>query len=223
MLLQVTLKNQNSKDTGFYKMIEIGRLQLDWSLAMALIERWRAQTHTLHLSIGEATVTLQDMEVLYGLPIALPPGMRKMTLVQYLDMLQRLTAFWPEDENVLYGTSHFLLMTIRLWLEALHPQIDGDTPDYHVERYTRLLLLLLFGGVLFSNTSRNLVSLRFIHHLERVDDLPQYSWALLFSPTCTGICVGRSWEPNVRLLDSCRYYRFGSGSDFCSCSHLYHH
>ncbi|XP_070034255.1 serine/threonine-protein phosphatase 7 long form homolog [Nicotiana tomentosiformis] len=57
------------QDTGFYRIIEIGRLQLDWSLITALIERWRSETHTFHLPIGEATITLQDVEVLYGLPI----------------------------------------------------------------------------------------------------------------------------------------------------------
>ncbi|XP_075087654.1 serine/threonine-protein phosphatase 7 long form homolog [Nicotiana tabacum] len=57
------------EDTGFYRIIEIGRLQLDWSLITALIERWRPETHTFHLPIGEAAITLQDVEVLYGLPV----------------------------------------------------------------------------------------------------------------------------------------------------------
>ncbi|XP_070020104.1 serine/threonine-protein phosphatase 7 long form homolog [Nicotiana sylvestris] len=89
-------------DTGFYRIFEIGRLQLDWSLIMALIERWRPETHTFHLPIGEATITLQDVEVLYGmpvdgLPVALPQTMRYMTRVQYLDLLQQLTGFRPQD------------------------------------------------------------------------------------------------------------------------------
>nr|XP_016452459.1 PREDICTED: serine/threonine-protein phosphatase 7 long form homolog [Nicotiana tabacum] len=101
-----------------------------------------------------------------------------MTGVQYLDMLHQLTSFWPQDKNILAGTSPFPLTTIREYLEILHPDIDGDTPNYHVHRYTRLLLLLMFGGVLFPNTSVNLVILIFFHHLERLDDLPQYSWGV---------------------------------------------
>nr|XP_033511305.1 protein MAIN-LIKE 1-like [Nicotiana tomentosiformis] len=34
----------------------------------------------------------------------------------------------------------------------------------------------MFGGVLFPNTSGKLVSLRFLHHLEWLDDLSDYSW-----------------------------------------------
>ncbi|XP_019266715.1 PREDICTED: serine/threonine-protein phosphatase 7 long form homolog [Nicotiana attenuata] len=105
------------RGTGFYRMIEIRRLQLDWSLITALIERWQPETHTFHLPIGEATIKLQDVEVLYGLPVdgllvSLPAGMRDMTRVQFLDLLQRLTGVRPEDETVLHGTDHFSSMTI---------------------------------------------------------------------------------------------------------------
>ncbi|XP_070040120.1 serine/threonine-protein phosphatase 7 long form homolog [Nicotiana tomentosiformis] len=81
------------QDTCFYRILEIRRLQLDWSLITALIERWRPETHTFHLPIGEATITLQDVEVIYGLPVnghpvALPQAMRELICGQYLDMLQ---------------------------------------------------------------------------------------------------------------------------------------
>uniref|UniRef100_A0A1S4AHM8 Serine/threonine-protein phosphatase 7 long form homolog n=1 Tax=Nicotiana tabacum TaxID=4097 RepID=A0A1S4AHM8_TOBAC len=58
----------------------------------------------------------------------------------------------------------------------LHPDITGEMEDLHIERYTRLALLLLFGGVLFPNTLESLVNMRFLHHLQQLDDLPLYSW-----------------------------------------------
>ncbi|KAF7066964.1 hypothetical protein CFC21_072881 [Triticum aestivum] len=35
----------------------------------ALIDRWRPETHSFHLSCGEMTVTLEDMAMISGLPI----------------------------------------------------------------------------------------------------------------------------------------------------------
>ncbi|XP_019260018.1 PREDICTED: serine/threonine-protein phosphatase 7 long form homolog [Nicotiana attenuata] len=133
------------QDTGFYRIAKIGRLQLDWSLLMPLIERWRPETHIFHLPIGEATITLQEVKVLYGLPVdgyavALPRGMRDYTGAQYLETLHRLTGFRPEDEGVLV---------------------------VHVAAIARLIV---------PDTLGNLDSLRLLHHLKLLDDLPQYSW-----------------------------------------------
>jgi Plant mobile domain len=38
-------------------------------LISAIIERWRRETHTFHLPVGEMTVTLEDVSCLWGLPI----------------------------------------------------------------------------------------------------------------------------------------------------------
>nr|XP_009798030.1 PREDICTED: serine/threonine-protein phosphatase 7 long form homolog [Nicotiana sylvestris] len=143
---------QRLRDTGFYRIFEIGLLQLDWSLITALIERWRPETHTFHLPIGEATITLRDVQ---------------------------FTGFRPQGEAIASGGSRISVIAIRQHLEVLHPDITSETDDLHIHRYTRLALLLLFGGVLFPNTSGNLVNMRFIHHLQQLDELPQCSWGVV--------------------------------------------
>ena len=47
----------------------IGHITLDWGLITSLVERWRLETHTFHLPIGEMTITLQDVAVILGLRI----------------------------------------------------------------------------------------------------------------------------------------------------------
>nr|XP_009796744.1 PREDICTED: serine/threonine-protein phosphatase 7 long form homolog [Nicotiana sylvestris] len=112
--------------TDFLWIFEIGRMQLDWSLIMALIEWWRPEV--------------------------------------------------PQGEVAVRVGSHISVTAIRQHMEVLHPDITDETEDLHIGRYTRLALFLVFGSVLFPNTSGNLVSLRFLHHLQLLDELPQYSW-----------------------------------------------
>ena len=46
------------------------RFLVDRALLSALVDRWRPETHTFHLPVGEMAVTLQDMSLLLGLPHA---------------------------------------------------------------------------------------------------------------------------------------------------------
>jgi len=46
------------------------RFPVDRALLSALVDRWRSETHTFHLPVGEMAVTLQDGSLLLGLPHA---------------------------------------------------------------------------------------------------------------------------------------------------------
>ncbi|XP_072060391.1 protein MAINTENANCE OF MERISTEMS-like [Arachis hypogaea] len=39
------------------------------ALLSALVERWRPETHTFHLLVGEVTVMLEDVTYILGLPV----------------------------------------------------------------------------------------------------------------------------------------------------------
>ncbi|XP_057489931.1 serine/threonine-protein phosphatase 7 long form homolog [Actinidia eriantha] len=54
---------------GFYGVHRLGPIRLDHALITAFVERWRPETHTFHLPVGEASITLQDVAILLGLPI----------------------------------------------------------------------------------------------------------------------------------------------------------
>ena len=54
-------------------MYNIGHVTLNWGLITILVERWRPETHTFHLSVGEMTITLQDVAIILDLRIHGPP------------------------------------------------------------------------------------------------------------------------------------------------------
>ncbi|XP_027184201.1 serine/threonine-protein phosphatase 7 long form homolog [Coffea eugenioides] len=58
---------------GFEGVLESGYMITDHALITSLVERWRPETYTFYLSVGEVIVILQDVEVLWGLHIDGPP------------------------------------------------------------------------------------------------------------------------------------------------------
>ena len=74
------------------------RFPFDRSLLTALVDRWRPETHTFHLPFGEMTVTLQDVAMLTGLPIAgaaIGPSIPPMGWQN--DILGRFANILPEE------------------------------------------------------------------------------------------------------------------------------
>ncbi|KAM3268037.1 hypothetical protein P3S67_032022 [Capsicum chacoense] len=54
---------------GLWDVVRVGKIRLFHKLVMAMIERWRSETHTFHLPFGEVTLTLQDIQILFGLRV----------------------------------------------------------------------------------------------------------------------------------------------------------
>ncbi|XP_070049443.1 serine/threonine-protein phosphatase 7 long form homolog [Nicotiana tomentosiformis] len=193
------------QDKCFYRIVEIGRLQLDWSLITAPIERWRPETHAFHLPIGEATITLQDVEVLYGLPIdghpvALANAIREYTGLQYLEMLKRLTGFQPPDKAALIGASRLQLTPVREHLEAMHADITDDTTELHIHRWGAAVLGYLYRQMCRSSigTQRDVAGflplLQFIwrtYNDELIAGLPDYcsTGRIMWSSSIPLICL----------------------------------
>ncbi|KAF1865937.1 hypothetical protein Lal_00033400 [Lupinus albus] len=54
------------RNTVFANILDIGAAKINNHLVTALVERWRPETHTFHLSNGECTITLEDVAYQLG-------------------------------------------------------------------------------------------------------------------------------------------------------------
>ncbi|XP_061376080.1 serine/threonine-protein phosphatase 7 long form homolog [Gastrolobium bilobum] len=57
------------RQAWFYHVARLHNHEIDHSLISTLVERWRPETRTFHMPMGEVTITLEDVHHLLGLPI----------------------------------------------------------------------------------------------------------------------------------------------------------
>jgi hypothetical protein len=159
---------------GFYGVFKTGRISVDLSVVIAFVERWRPETHTFHLPIGETTITLQDVSVLWGLPIdGLPvTGVDvSMTDVENQQLCLELLGFSPDAGD--FEGDRLALKAIRRHIEA-HP-LNAASGEVEVLQHARCRLMQLLGYV-FADQSGMKVKLLYLPFLRDLDQAGTYSW-----------------------------------------------
>ena len=54
---------------GFTGLFKVPDMEIDHALITAFVKQWHPEMHTFHLSHGEMGITLQDIEVMLGIPV----------------------------------------------------------------------------------------------------------------------------------------------------------
>ncbi|KAK1360766.1 serine/threonine-protein phosphatase 7 long form-like [Heracleum sosnowskyi] len=125
------------QDLRFDRVSRLSRIQIDWSLITALIERWRrSETHSIYLPFGECTISLQDVSILLGLRID-GPTVIGFTSVEggWDDYIQRVLGVKPGKEGLVGGRVKCT------WLNKIFPSLLDDASDLQLQRYTQSYLL----------------------------------------------------------------------------------
>ncbi|KAJ9558181.1 hypothetical protein OSB04_012795 [Centaurea solstitialis] len=159
---------------GFEGVFNCGFKPLDHALITALVERWRPETHTFHLPIGEVTVTLQDVQLMWGLRIdgeVVTGRERKWSDADKRDTCYRLLGIRPEESD--FKTAQLKTKVLRAVLDTEFP--DNPTNEQCMQR-ARTYILLLLGGSIFSDSNDSSVHMNLVASLEDFDRCSGLSW-----------------------------------------------
>lgn len=195
---------------GFGYLRKIPAISLDNPLISALVERWRRETNTFHFTVGEMTVTLQDVAFLLGLAIDGKPVIG-ITYTTCNTVCQRYLGRAP-DSNYASGG-----MVKLSWLKEFFSQCPEDASQEVIECHTRAYLLYLVGSTIFSTTTGNKVPVMYLPLFENFEEAGRYAWgaaALAFLYRALGNASVKSQSTIcgcLTLLQCWSYYHLNIG------------
>ncbi|KAF3633329.1 hypothetical protein FXO38_25649 [Capsicum annuum] len=108
---------------GLWDVVRVGKIQLDHSLITAMIERWRPETHTFHLPFGEVTMTLRNVQFLFGLRVEGPTAGAVLFLPIFTDVFVGYRFMGSNLEDSFLSSSlcgHLIMTSFILYLLAAH-------------------------------------------------------------------------------------------------------
>ncbi|XP_057246685.1 serine/threonine-protein phosphatase 7 long form homolog [Beta vulgaris subsp. vulgaris] len=133
-----------------------------------------AGAHTFHLTVGEATITLEDVAVILGLRVHEAPVTGRGE-GNWAELVFELLGIWPNtpenEPKVLQGSS------LRLaWLRQHFFLLSNDADELTVQRFARAYILALMGSILFADKSGDAVQVLYLPLLADLDVAGTYSW-----------------------------------------------
>uniref|UniRef100_M0ZJ12 Serine/threonine-protein phosphatase 7 long form homolog n=1 Tax=Solanum tuberosum TaxID=4113 RepID=M0ZJ12_SOLTU len=162
--------------SGLYGIYRSNRPSIDRSLITSLVERWRPETHTFHFRTGEATITLQDVEVLYGLPVNGDPVLGDesiRTIGDWQNICQRLLGFIPRPQNFNRSSLKVTALNAHMLEQQQLPNLA--TQDM-INQMARCYMFWMIAGMMMADTSGNYLKLMFLPMLEDLSVVSSYSW-----------------------------------------------
>ncbi|RWR84925.1 serine/threonine-protein phosphatase 7 long form [Cinnamomum micranthum f. kanehirae] len=144
--------------------------RIDHSLISALIERRRLETNTFHFLSGEATITLEDVAYIYGLPINGPPVIgrtyTKRPIIE--EVCNTLLGKVPKPTDIEGGQLK------HIWFHKNFVEPLENASEDDIDRYTRAYLFCLVSTQIFGFTSG---SRGLAYVLELFETFQVYAWA----------------------------------------------
>uniref|UniRef100_A0ACD5WH87 Uncharacterized protein n=1 Tax=Avena sativa TaxID=4498 RepID=A0ACD5WH87_AVESA len=135
----------------FITLVSRSTPNLNAAAITALVDRWRPETHTFHLRTGEITPTLQDVSMIFGLPIAGEPLCMSTDSDGWRNAMHLLIGMAPEEledkrkDRVPAGATY-------AWIVENFRECPNPAEVEVIETHARVYVWYVFSRTLFANS-----------------------------------------------------------------------
>ncbi|CAN1144629.1 Protein MAIN-LIKE 2 [Linum perenne] len=158
------------RECGLYTVVSLLGQSPCKELVTALLERWRPETNTFHLLQGEATITLEDVEVLTGLPTRGRPFSVGYDARAADVICQELLGATPPPSRF---TGHQVKIS---WVKEQFDRLPAGASTGVITCYARAYAWVLVGAVLLADRSGDLIPVHLLRLLCESGDAGSFSW-----------------------------------------------
>jgi len=154
---------------GFGHVLKVDNMKINHLMVTTLCERWRIETHTFHMPLGETTVTLEDVSLQLGVPIDDEP-LTSGSSGNLLKLCQELLGDIP-PENMFTGNQ------IKLsWLNTRFRELPNDVNLGTIVQYARAHILILICSMLMPGILASLVHFMYLQLLRDLAHVSNFTW-----------------------------------------------
>ncbi|KAL0905518.1 hypothetical protein M5K25_023942 [Dendrobium thyrsiflorum] len=226
------------RNIGLDNIRHLQFIRLDHNLITALVERWCPLTNTFHFTIGEMTITLQDVQVILGLRIDGPAIVGPNVVgvgrrwESWPDCCDELLSTHPGRDTVYHApgdeedTTTFRMGSAQLRWTFYKNSYDQLAPSPFLQ-HVRAYILFMIGCFLIPDTSRSHVLLQWLSLLLDVDMFGRMSigsavLAHLYRELCNSSRPTRTYIAGcVALLQVWSWERLYVGRPTLRVPHIY--
>ena len=122
------------------------------------------------------SITLQDVDVIFGLPIddEVLVGLTAVVDGNWRQLCEELLVFGvPANDNKILVGQRILISRL---VKCIAKPLPHGVMKIQIHQYVRCYILALLGDKIFMDKSRDRVHLMFLEFLRNFCDPPQYSW-----------------------------------------------
>ncbi|XP_028096033.1 protein MAIN-LIKE 2-like [Camellia sinensis] len=142
----------------------------------AFVERWQPETNTFHLTVGEMTMTLDDVGTILGIPIT-GRSVSAATLTDQQAHALVVDALGVDDAEATEELSSARGQSVKLeWLQTKFSGCKDSDTEESIACAARAYLLFLLGCTLFSDKSGTRVPVVYLKLLMDLSDIHTYAW-----------------------------------------------